>query len=122
MNTTLLIPPRHQSEETNYHYIAWAMVLLFPVFFIIGFAAAHIPYIFWHYEEGSGTEPMWFGLLCIFCFMSVQAFPTWVMWKYGHKAVEAGHQSGIYAYWVGAFWGLGLLALMFISAIVNQFA
>lgn len=107
-------------DEGNYQYIAWAMVLLFPVFFLLGFAAAHIPYIFWDFQEGSGTEPVWFGLLCVACFMAVQAFPVWVMWKFGHKAVEAGHPSGIYAYWVGAFWGIGLLALMVISALINQ--
>lgn len=121
MNTTLLTPRKNPADDNN-QLIAWSMVALFPVFFFIGFAAAHIPYIFWDYEEGSGTEPMWFGLLCILCFMAVQAVPVWVMWKYGHKAYEAGYRSGFYAYWVGALWGLGLLALMFISALVNQFA
>jgi hypothetical protein len=120
MNTTHLPNKQTLVEDQNYQYVAWAMIMLSPIFFFIGFAAAHIPYIFWDYKEGSGTEPFWFSLLTVVCFLAVQAFPVWVMWRYGHLAEQAGHKSGFYAYWAGAFWGFGLLALMVFTLMLEQ--
>jgi hypothetical protein len=67
---------------------------LIPAFFLMGFAAAHIPYLVWPYEEGAGNEPLWFGAITQTIFMVILFIPIVAAVWFGMRVIRLGSWWG----------------------------
>ena len=67
---------------------------LIPAFFLVGFAAAHIPYLVWPYEEGAGNEPLWFSAITQTIFMVILFIPIVAAGWFGMRAIRLGSRWG----------------------------
>ena len=84
------------SQERRAYYLtgAWIALALVPVFFLLGFGAAHLPYLIWPYEEGSGQEPLWFGAITEIIFFGILAVPVVAAVWFGLRANRTGTRWG----------------------------
>ena len=83
-----------QQRRTFYLAGAWIALVLIPVFFLLGFGAAHLPYLIWPYEEGSGQEPLWFGAITEAIFFAFLAVPVAAAVWFGRRANRTGTRWG----------------------------
>ncbi len=88
--------PKSQSAAPWQRSLIAAVVstALIPAFFLVGFAAAHIPYLIWPYEEGSGEEPLWFGAITESIFMVIFFIPIVAAVWFGMRAIRLGSRWG----------------------------
>ena len=106
------------TRRRGYLAAAWLSLILVPVFFFLGFAAAHLPYLIWPFEEGSGEEPLWFGGITTGIFLIVLAIPLVFAALFGVRAVRAGTAWGWLPTIVAASAGVLVLAVNLIGLVV----
>lgn len=106
------------TRRRGYLAAAWLSLILVPVFFFLGFAAAHLPYLIWPFEEGSGEEPLWFGGITTGIFLIVLAIPLVFAVLFGVRAVRAGTAWGWLPAIVAACAGVLVLAVNLIGLVV----
>ena len=106
------------TRRRGYLAAAWLSLVLVPVFFFLGFAAAHLPYLIWPFEEGSGEEPLWFGGITTGIFLIVLAIPLVFAALFGVRAVRAGTAWGWLPTIVAASAGVLVLAVNLIGLVV----
>lgn len=106
------------TRRRGYLAAAWLSLVLVPVFFFLGFAAAHLPYLIWPFEEGSGEEPLWFGGITTGIFLIVLAIPLVFAVLFGVRAVRAGTAWGWLPTIVAASAGVLVLAVNLIGLVV----
>ena len=110
-----LTDPDRMTRRRGYLAGAWISLLLVPVFFLLGFGAAHLPYLIWPYEEGSGEEPLWFGAITSAIFFVILAIPIAATVWFGIRANRMGTRWG----WVPIALA-ALVALLFVGiTIIN---
>lgn len=90
---------------------------LIPVFFLVGFAAAHIPYLIWPYEEGAGDEPLWFGALTQSIFMVILFVPIVAAVWFGMRSIRLGSRWGWVPIAVATVVGVYFLVLTGIAVV-----
>ena len=100
-----------QQRRTFYLAGAWIALVLIPVFFLLGFGAAHLPYLIWPYEEGSGEEPLWFGAITEIIFFAFLAVPVAAAVWFGLRANRTGTRWG----WLPM--GLAAAVVVFFAAV-----
>ena len=88
---------------------------LIPVFFLGGFAAAHIPYLIWPYEEGVGNEPLWFGAITQTVFMVILFIPIVAAVWFGMRTIRLGSRWGWLPIGVASAIGVYFLVLTAIA-------
>lgn len=106
------------TRRRGYLAAAWLSLVLVPVFFFLGFAAAHLPYLIWPFQEGSGEEPLWFGGITTGIFLIVLAIPLVFATLFGVRAVRAGTAWGWLPTIVAASVGVLVLAVNLIGLVV----
>lgn len=122
INTTATpVPGRpRRFKDADYRSLAWLLLFSSPISWLAGFAAAHIPYIFWpQYVEGEGKEPLWFGLITTAIFLVVMAIPPALAIWFGRKAVAARYRNANVAVWLGVTW-LAANAVMLLAGLVGM--
>ena len=112
------IAPADVTRRRGYLAGAWLSLVLVPVFFFLGFAAAHLPYLIWPYEEGSGEEPLWFGGITTGIFMLILAIPLALSAWFGLRAVRAGTAWGWLPTIIAASAAVLVLAVTVIGLVV----
>lgn len=110
--------PEAVTRRRGYLAGAWISLILVPVFFFLGFAGAHLPYLIWPYEEGSGEEPLWFGLITSTIFFAALAIPVAGAVIFGRRAIRAGTRWG----WLPLGLGVAVAAFFVIVTAVNVVA
>jgi len=109
MNThgTLQTPPRTPDEDreaarASALFASWMLLLLLPFSAFAGFAAGHLPYVWFDREEGA-AGPWWFNLLVGVIAVGITWLPVGASLLFGRRALLAGSRPA----WVPV--GIGLL-------------
>lgn len=111
--------PSRFLKNTDYRVLAWLVLLTAPAFWLLGFGAAHIPYVIWpQYVEGEGQEPFWFSAISTALFLAVVWVPGWLAVRFGKRAVAAGYRNTRVAVWLGTAWVLGNVAILVVSFLI----
>lgn len=90
---------------------------LIPAFFLVGFAAAHIPYLIWPYEEGAGEEPLWFGAITQSIFMGILFIPIVAAVWFGMRTIRLGSRWGWLPIAVATVVGVYFLILTIVAVV-----
>lgn len=118
MSRDSISPGRSDIRSASWHVaVAWFCLILVPLFFFLGFAAAHVPYAIWGFEEGAGNEPLWFDLLTGVILFGILAIPLATALTFGYRSVREGSRWG----WVPTVIA-GLLSLAIIVWVLANIA
>jgi hypothetical protein len=114
-----------QEHHTDHEQVAsppmnllwsWACLCLIPFFFFAGFAAAHLPGVWFNVEEGA-AGPWYYSLLVGVMLIGVTWLPVGGSLLFGRRALRAGSRAA----WVPVSIGLLLTASAAALAVVAVF-
>ena len=90
---------------------SWVCLCLIPFSFFAGFAAAHLPYVWFDREEGV-AGPWWFNLLVGVIGVGITWLPVGASLLFGRRALRAGSRAA----WIPV--GVGLLLTAGCAALI----
>ena len=107
--------PRSDEHWTGVLY-AYVWLALLPVSFLLGFGAAHLPYMVFTDQVEGTPGPWWFELLVALVGMGVMWLPVGASLVQGRRALRAGSRA---AAWIVIGVDLALTALALVVVVAS---
>jgi hypothetical protein len=106
-------PPQRSANALAW---AWLSLLLLPLSFAAGFAAAHLPYAWTGRDEGA-SAPLWFNLVVAVIGVGITWLPVGASLVFGRRALRAGSRAAWAPITIALLLTAGALVLVVTSTL-----